>query len=92
MEINLPSHMDLLASESLLETLRSHMGPSIELVLNGSDVRRISTPCIQVLAAAALALQKASGRLIVQEPSAEMWEGFRIVGLESILKEASVAK
>ena len=51
-EVRLPVLLDLTAAEPLCQTLRERLEDG-DLLLDGSEVARITTPCLQVMAAAA---------------------------------------
>ncbi len=63
----LPPSLDLAAAETLLQTVRHVLqeGGSID----GAQVERVSTPCLQVLAAGAAAARHAGLTFRIQAPS-----------------------
>lgn len=52
-DIRLPSSLGLVDAGSLLATLRDSLADGMTLRIDGADVERVSTPCIQILVAAA---------------------------------------
>ncbi len=87
--ILLPVVLDLMAAPSLRETLMTRMealsGDKPCLVLDGRDVDRISTPCVQVLVAADLSLKDRGGSLAVAVVSDAFKQAMTRLGLDQTL-------
>jgi len=76
----LPEVLDLTAAAPLAQSFISRRGAALSV--DASKVRRIGTPCLQVLLAAA-ATWKADGmRFSVEQPTEEFLEGSRLLGIE----------
>lgn len=81
--------LDMSAAESLLEALRSCVSGQSHFVLDAAAVERISTPCIQVLMAAAFKIEKNGGRLSIKNITPTFERGMRELGLSDYLKNWS---
>jgi two-component system chemotaxis response regulator CheY len=75
--IKLPAVLDQAAAEGFLGTLLRAVESDSPIRLDASAVETITTPCIQVLLAAA----RANDRLTVADPSEAMVSAFRDLGL-----------
>lgn len=60
-----------------------------DLYLNGSEVLRVSTPCIQVLFAAALEVESTGGHFRLVQPSQILKDAMTDLGLAGLLKHWS---
>ena len=78
-ELNLP------AADALLAGLQRHMAEREPILLDGSAVERISTACVQVLAAAAIAAQATGLAFETIAPSAVMRRAIADLGLAHVL-------
>ncbi len=88
----LPEAMDIVYAREFLESVWKTVGDSgAEITLQGGGVRRITSPCVQVMLSAAKTLAGRGGKLIVQQPSAALCDAMRDLGLEANLKEWSGA-
>ncbi|WP_417797870.1 STAS domain-containing protein [Terasakiella pusilla] len=81
--------LDMSAADSLLDALRSCVSSYSHLVLDASVVERISTPCIQVLLAAAFKVEKNGGRFSMKNVSPTFERGMRDLGLSDYLRKWS---
>ncbi|MBL4838121.1 MAG: STAS domain-containing protein [Kordiimonadaceae bacterium] len=80
-EYGLPPELDLLAAESLKEKLVDFLHQEVGLIVDGSDVARISTPCIEVLFAAGTAFTEAEQAFQITNPSQYMNDALEALGL-----------
>lgn len=88
--IRLPALLDLLAADQLLQNLKDALMISSVLDVNGQDVERASTPCIQILLAAAQAATESGGRLRITASSEILAGSFSELGLETHFKQWAV--
>jgi len=77
----LPREMDLLAAEALKEGLLNMLNLGGDLILDASEVERVSTPCIEVLIAAESAFDASARGFKMPEPSTSLSEAFMALGL-----------
>ncbi|MFN3616232.1 MAG: STAS domain-containing protein [Rubrimonas sp.] len=80
MRLDLPEVLDTAAAPSLADSLRTMRGAPLEL--NAADVRRFGGLCAQVLLSAAKSWSADGARLTVHNPSPELVESLRLMGLE----------
>ena len=81
LEYSLPSELDLLAAEGLKEKLVNYLHQEVSLVVDGKDVERISTPCIEVLFAAGTAFHEAEQTFKITNPSQYFNDALEALGL-----------
>lgn len=81
--------LDMSAAESLLTSLRSCVSAQSHFVLDAAAVERISTPCIQVLLAAAFKIEKNGGRFSIKNVTPTFERGMRDLGLSDYLSNWS---
>jgi anti-anti-sigma regulatory factor len=77
----LPVALDLLAATPLREVLRAQLENDSAIVLDGSKVERVSTACLQVLLAAALAARRRGGSFQLNAPSPALFNAVTDLGL-----------
>lgn len=87
--IKLLSILDMSAADDLLESLKVCVGKYQKLILDAGDVERVSTPCIQVLLAAASKMAEAGGHFSVKNVTPNFERGMRELGLSEHLKNWS---
>lgn len=80
----LPAVLDLTAAEPLCRALRERV-PAGPVLLDGSKVERVSTPCLQVLAAGAAAALAAGRGFHVRAPSQVLSEAVADLGLTAMI-------
>jgi chemotaxis protein CheX len=78
--LSLPEVLDTSAAPALADSLRSVRGAPIEL--DGGEVRRLGGLCAQVLLSAAKSWEADGVKLTVKNPSSEMTEALRLMGLQ----------
>ena len=88
--IDLGSVLDIRAAEPLKEVLRKALSKGKPLTLDAGSIERMSTPCIQVLIAAATALKEAGAVFTLASPSDTFIESFNELGLFPILKQWTI--
>lgn len=71
--IELSSVLDLLAADALKDQIMTALDSSGDVILDASEVTRITTPCIQILIASSKDL-RSSDREIVLEKSSEIFD------------------
>ncbi|WP_203071328.1 STAS domain-containing protein [Falsiroseomonas ponticola] len=81
----LPPVLDLAAAEPLAAALRARL-PDGPICVDGQDVERASTPCIQVLAAAAATARARGFVFRLENASAAMAEAIEDLGLGQALE------
>lgn len=81
LEYTLPRELDLLAAEALRAELLNCWQKDGSLLLDGGEVERVSTPCVEVLVAAANAFKESGRQFELSEPSASLCEAFDALGL-----------
>jgi len=77
----LPQALDLLAAQSLKEKLLELFDQEGDLVIDGSNVERITTPCVEVLVAANSAYSQVERAFQIDNPSEYLTEAFVTLGL-----------
>lgn len=88
--LKLPPVLDLLAATGLREAIRETVVLGGRLELDAAEVERMSTPCIQVLAAGGQALVQAGQELVVEHPSEIFMNSFYDLGLVSVLADWTI--
>jgi chemotaxis protein CheX len=81
--ILLPPALSADRAEALKTQLLQAIGDGGVITLDGGRVVSLSTPCLQVLLAAAAAAAKVGKPLILREPSAELLAALADLGLGS---------
>ncbi len=85
-EVKLPSEMDLLSAEGLRDTLLNVLNEDKGLLIDASDVERVSTPCIEVLVAAQKSCAEAGYDFKISNSSQILVEAFSALGLDEYFK------
>ena len=85
--IDLGSVLDIRAAEPLKEVLRKALSKGKPLTLDAGSIERMSTPCIQVLIAAAAVMKQAEAVFTLARPSDAFIESFNELGLFPVLKQ-----
>lgn len=83
--LHLPPVLDLMASASLCEQLRAGLLTGEPLTLDGSEVERVSTACLQVLTAAALSARSHGLAFKLRAPSTTLVDALADLGLDQNL-------
>jgi anti-anti-sigma regulatory factor len=87
-QIALPSIADLRAVPHLHRQFAEILASDSDIDVHGHAVERITTPCIQLLVAAARSLDTGSGRRFrLVAPSEPLADALRDLGLEAMLDE-----
>ena len=81
LEFTLSRELDLLAAEALKNDLLALLHKDGNLLINGDEVERVATPCIEVLVAAAAAFDEMGRSFKIAEPSPSLCDSFEAVGL-----------
>lgn len=76
--------LDLTAAEELCRALQARL-PDGDIVLDGASVENVSTPCLQVLAAAAASAAERTLRFRLREPSAVLRAAITDLGLHAAI-------
>ncbi|MFC3050818.1 STAS domain-containing protein [Kordiimonas pumila] len=87
LSFSLPQVLDLLAAQGLKDKLLEFFDLEGDLLIEGSDVERISTPCIEVLVAAQKAFKNAERAFQIKNPSEYLSEAFETLGLGTDLDQ-----
>ena len=85
--IDLDSDLDLVAATTLKERLIEAVDRDGAVVIDASSVERLTTPCVQVLVAAAQFLAGQDKSLMVKDPSEAFVSAFSDLGLEDVLQQ-----
>ena len=84
--LQLPAVADLTSAASLKSSLEQALSAGTGLVVDASSVQRISSPCLQILAAAKNTFLQAGGaQLTFRDPSAEFLETVSTLALETAM-------
>lgn len=84
--ISLPAVADLTQAAALKEQLERGLMSGSGIVVDAAAVQRISSPCLQVLVAAAAAFEKTGGQsFTIADPSAALLETVSMLGLKDAL-------
>lgn len=81
LEFALSRELDLLAAEALKADLLELLHKDGNLVIDGREVERVSTPCIEVLVAAYAAFDADGRKFVLSQPSALLCDAFEAIGL-----------
>jgi chemotaxis protein CheX len=77
----LPSSLDLSGAEPLCRKLRAKLLDAEPILLDGSQIERISTPCVQILIAAGKSAELRGLRFTLETPSIALSEALTDLGL-----------
>lgn len=72
--------LDLTKLEELYDGLRERVAAA-EIILDGSAVERVTTPCLQLLAATAKAAMRGEGIFVLKTPSPALIAAIQDLGL-----------
>lgn len=81
----LPSSLELAAAEPLCRKLQDKIRDARPILLVGSAVERISTPCLQILVAASKSARARGVSFALREPSKVLLDALVDLGLEQAL-------
>ncbi len=81
--------LDMAAADEFLESLKSCISQNKNLTLDSSNVERVSTPCIQVLLAAAFKVEKAGGQFSILNVTPVFERGMKELGVSDYLNNWS---
>jgi anti-anti-sigma regulatory factor len=82
----LPAVVDLSQAGELVARLQRGLASGCEMTIDGSAVRRISSPCLEVLVAGMNAFAKADGpSMKIVNPSAAFLDTVTTLGLNDVL-------
>jgi len=84
--IDLIPILDMAIAEELLMSFRECTSMMKNVTLDSDSVERVSTPCIQVMLAAANEVEKNGGKFTVRNISAGFERGMRDLGLKNYLE------
>lgn len=87
----LPREMDLLAAEGLKADLVKLLQDDGNLVIDGSSVERLSTPCVEILVAADAAFTETQRTFEISNPSASLCEAMETLGLATNIEKWSAS-
>jgi anti-anti-sigma regulatory factor len=80
-QIALPPVVDLAYAPTLKTTLVAALDRQSGLDIDAGAVQRITTPCLQILAAAAKSFEKCGARLTISKKSAGFCEAASVLGV-----------
>ena len=81
--------LDMSASEEFLKVTKSCLSSQVNLTLDGEDVERLSTSCVQVLLATATALEKSDGSFTIKNMSADFERALQDLGFSQYIMDWS---
>jgi chemotaxis protein CheX len=84
-EVKLVPILDMAVADLLLSCAKECVQKASHVEIDGQDVERLSTPCVQVLLAAAKAMADKGGRFLVKNVSSGFERGMKDLGLEEYL-------
>jgi anti-anti-sigma factor len=79
--VRLAASLDLTSADALQEILRAHVAGTADLVIDGRDVSRISTACLQLLVAAAASARSRGGSFRIAAHSSVLVDAIHDLGL-----------
>ena len=85
--IELDCDLDLVAAAALKERLLEAIDQGIEVIVDASSVERLTTPCVQVLVAAARSLTERDQSLALKDPSEAFVSAFSDLGLDAVVQQ-----
>ena len=88
--INLGPVLDIRAAEPLKDVLRKALSKGKPLAVDAASIERMSTPCIQILIAAAAALKEADTNFTLMSPSDAFIDSFNELGLFPVHKQWNI--
>jgi anti-anti-sigma factor len=88
--LRLSEELDLATAQLLKDAILEHIRSNEVIKLDGSDVKRITTPCVQVLLAANRMVSAEGGEFFLSNPSEAITATFADLGLQSELNKWSV--
>lgn len=87
--LKLPATLDLAAAEDLHAACLEAVAAQDDFHLDGQDVAKISTACLQILAAADQKLDGGGGGIILENPSQTLTDALLDLGMNSYLDKWS---
>lgn len=84
---NLDAVLDLRAADGLRQRLLELLSENEAICLNASRVKRVSTACVQVIAAFTIAARQSGRQVTITSTSPAFAAGFTSLGLDSIISE-----
>ena len=90
--IYLDADLDLTAAAALKKQLLGAVEQGALVHVDASSVERITTPCAQVLVAAARSLSNQGGGLVVKSPSEPFVSAFSELGLNEVMQQRVMTK
>ena len=88
-KIALPASLDLAAAEALKEMLIAAVDKGGDLVIDGSGVEKVGTPCIQLIVSASRTLRESGHSMKLEEPSEALGAALAELGLSADPQEWS---
>lgn len=83
--IALPAQLDLTAAPSLHRLLRETLDTSVDIKLDAEAVGVVTSPCLQILAAAALTQRARGGSVVVTSASTAFRRAIEDLDLGTVL-------
>ncbi len=85
--IELPEIMDIVGAEEFLGQLKDMNNSGVDIVLDGNNIERLTTPCVQLMLSASVTAESNGVSFIVKNPSDVMFEVFEDIGLSDRLAQ-----
>lgn len=83
----LPEILETASAPDLLEQLKTHSG---DILLDGSQVKRLGGRCFEILLSARKTVVLRNKRFAIRNPSPELKNALTLMGGESLLTEGNV--
>ena len=85
--IDLACDLDLSVAGELKDQLLDAVHGDSDLVVDASSVERLTTPCVQILIAAARSLTEQGSGLVLKSPSEPFVSAFSDLGLSAVMQQ-----
>ena len=81
--------LDMSASDEFLDVMKACVSAQNSIILDGEDVQRVSTPCVQVMLGAAKTVEDAGGSFTIKNMSSDFERALRELGLAEYIDKWS---
>ena len=87
--LKLPATFDLASADELHEACLEAVATQDSFHLEGQDVEKVSTACLQILVAADRKLENGGGAIVLEDPSQTLSDALRDLGMNGYLDKWS---